>query len=120
MPTIKLPWPPSVNHYWCASGKRRYISEAGTIFRKRVQGECFLYNSKNNNALMFDNEARLSVLVEAYPPDRRKRDLDNILKAILDSLQHAQVFKDDNQIDKLSVWRCNSTQGCIVVTIDLC
>ena len=34
-----------------------------------------------------------------------KRDLDNILKSLLDSLDHAGVFDDDEQIDELHVLR---------------
>jgi crossover junction endodeoxyribonuclease RusA len=39
--------------------------------------------------------------MDAFPPDRRRRDLDNIQKALLDSLEHAGVYADDNQIDLL-------------------
>ena len=53
-------------------------------------------------------------------PDRRKRDLDNILKALQDSLQAAGVYKDDCQIDLLTVKRCEvdeEKRGFVVVTI---
>lgn len=96
---VWLPWPPSVNHYWGTRGKARFIGVKGKAFRAsallawnalRVQG--------------FGN-ARLSVAVVAYPPDRRSRDLDNILKAALDGLQHARAYEDDSQIDRLIVDR---------------
>ena len=48
---------------------------------------------------------RLKVEVAAFPPDRRARDLDNLLKSILDSLQHSGVFESDSQIDDLRIWR---------------
>ena len=38
-------------------------------------------------------------------PDKRRRDLDNLLKATLDSLTHAGVWSDDSQIDALSIRR---------------
>ena len=40
--------------------------------------------------------------IDAFPPDNRKRDLDNINKALLDALEEAGVFKDDSQIVKLT------------------
>lgn len=55
--------------------------------------------------------ARLTVALVAYPPDRRARDLDNILKAALDALQHAQAFDDDSQIDRLIVDRGEVRKG---------
>lgn len=48
---------------------------------------------------------RLAVRLDAYPPDRRKRDLDNIGKAFLDALIHGGVYRDDSQIDRLEIIR---------------
>jgi hypothetical protein len=33
---LTLPYPPSVNHYWGQSGKRRFIGKKGKEFRARV------------------------------------------------------------------------------------
>lgn len=46
------------------------------------------------------------------PPDRRKRDLDNLLKSLLDGLEGAGVFKDDAQIDDLQIVRRPSDKDC--------
>lgn len=53
----------------------------------------------------------VDVRVVAYPPDRRRRDLDNILKATLDALQYAGVFEDDSQVDALAILRGERTEG---------
>jgi len=39
--------------------------------------------------------------MDAFPPDRRRRDLDNLLKSVLDALEHAGLYADDSQIDLL-------------------
>lgn len=82
-------WPPSVNHYWLARGRARYLSPAAREWqaafvvewvragRPRIQGPCH-------------------ITVEATPPDRRRRDLDNVLKAILDGLVQAGAIPDDS------------------------
>ena len=56
-------------------------------------------------------QGRLMVKISAYPPDRRRRDLDNILKATLDSLTHAAVIEDDSLIDDLRIVRKSLVQG---------
>ena len=40
-----------------------------------------------------------------FPPDRRRRDIDNLPKAVLDSLEFAGVFENDSQVDRLLVLR---------------
>jgi crossover junction endodeoxyribonuclease RusA len=50
-------------------------------------------------------ESSLSVEIEACPPDRRRRDLDNLLKACLDALQHGGLYEDDFQICQLTIRR---------------
>ena len=47
----------------------------------------------------------LRVSAEFYPPDARRRDLDNVGgKALLDSLQAAGLFEDDSQIKEIHLW----------------
>ena len=55
--------------------------------------------------------ARLEVNVDAYPPDRRRRDIDNLLKPILDVLQDYGLFLDDEQVDVLRIRRMSVEKG---------
>lgn len=48
---------------------------------------------------------RISLSVFAYPPDKRVRDIDNLLKVAVDSLKEANLFLDDSQIDKIYIER---------------
>lgn len=111
---LDLPWPPSVNTYWRhpSSGPlagRHLISGKGRLYRALVQGICHL---KPNVA------GALSVEIKAYPPDRRTRDLDNILKSLLDSLVHANIIADDGNIDRLLIERQHVIAGGkVIVTI---
>ena len=54
---------------------------------------------------------------EQQVPDRRRRDIDNVGKALLDALQHAGCFDDDEQIDVLHIERRTVIKGgaCRVV-----
>ncbi len=49
--------------------------------------------------------------MDAFPPDRRRRDLDNIQKPVLDAMQHAGVYLDDSQVDLLVTRRCDVLPG---------
>ncbi len=93
---IELPWPPSVNHYYRRVGHRTLISREGRKYRKEI---CAILRNLHVRPLSKD----LSMTVDAYPPDKRRRDADNILKSLLDALQHAGAYQDDSQIKKLSV-----------------
>lgn len=110
---IELPWPPSINHYWRHTKNGHYISNEGKAYRQLVQYSCLKYKNQ------FTKKNRLSIYVEAYPPDRRKRDIDNILKSLLDALQHAGIYEDDGQIDKLSINRNLLLKGIVSITIEV-
>jgi len=75
----------------------------------------FYQSSKHRGT--FKKEDRLSVFIEAFPPDKRKRDLDNVLKSLLDALQHAGVYADDCQIDRLSIIRKSPLNGIVKIEI---
>lgn len=109
---LTLPWPPSSNTYWRRNGHRYFISTKGQNYRKQVIAECSEYKR------YFDCTARIILSIEAYPPDKRKRDLDNIFKSLLDSLQHAEVFPDDSQIDSIYIKRMPDLLGQVVVKIE--
>ncbi|MDD5598718.1 MAG: RusA family crossover junction endodeoxyribonuclease [Victivallaceae bacterium] len=92
---FELPYPPSVNHYYRHVGPRVLISRAGRKYRETVITR---FRSCGIEALNGDIELWL----EAYPPDRRRRDLDNLMKCVLDSLQHAGAYHDDSQIVRIT------------------
>lgn len=61
-----------------------------------------------------------SVWVEAYVPDLRKRDMDNIQKALLDAISHSRrVWDDDSQIRDLRTRHAGLQRrnGCVRVHI---
>jgi len=108
--SLTLPFPPSVNTYWRhpTTGKlagRHLISEKGRAYRTAVLAA--VLGQRRNRKL----DGRLSVQITAHVPDRRQRDLDNMLKALLDALTHAGVWADDSAIDRLEIKRGSQIDG---------
>lgn len=96
MTTITLPWPPSVNHYWRMWRGRMLVSREGRAYREDV---CALL--AGGGFRKPPPGARIALCMDAFPPDRRRRDLDNLLKSVVDALEHAGLYADDSQIDLL-------------------
>ncbi len=95
-----LPFPPTVNSYYSAGhGKVRYVSRAGKLFREDV------IEAVNEQCSGIQLDGRLNVEVVLHAPDRRTRDLDNDMTALLDAITHSGLWHDDEQIDQLSIMR---------------
>lgn len=97
-----LAYPPSVNNYWVSRvitrvGRKPYVHTAiakhGVAFRAEVA---------DTVGTITPILGPLCVDVAIYPPDRRERDIDNVFKALLDALQHADVYRKDSQIKHLT------------------
>lgn len=118
MITLRLPWPPTVNHYWRHPNKgplagRHLISEDGRSYRAAVHGDVLQQLRREPKI-----EGRIAVAISANPPDRRQRDLDNLLKGVLDAMTHAHVWIDDSQIDDLRIVRDEVMPGGrLIVTV---
>lgn len=95
---LELPFPPSVNHLWRRVGHRTLLSRGGRTFRRAVHAALAERGVR-------PIAGRLAVTIDVHPPDRRRRDLDNALKALLDALQHGGAYHDDAQIDDLHIRR---------------
>ena len=108
---LTLPYPPSVNTYWRANVKRRFLSKAGVQFKVDVSEYVI------NSSIPKLGSARLRMDIVIRPRSRRVFDIDNLLKAILDSLMDAGVYDDDSQVDDLRITRGDPCKdgACIVV-----
>lgn len=109
---LELPYPPSVNHTHRKVRGRVILSTGARDYRKAV---CEALAAAGSPKLA----GALAVQIEAFPPDDGNRhDMDNIQKALLDSLQYAGLYADDHQIDEISVTRRKQFgDGAVIVRV---
>lgn len=91
---FSIPYPPSVNTYYRHVGPRVLISRDGRKYRMMVVSRL---------GGIEPLEGDLALTVHLYPPDRRRRDVDNTLKSFMDALVHAGAMRDDSQVKILHV-----------------
>lgn len=107
--SLTLPFPPSINHYWKHRGRTAgvYLSKEALAYREAV---------KHSIVATKPLETRLSVSVKLHAPNRRKYDIDNRVKSLLDALTHSGAWLDDELIDHIQITRGNIIKGgaCIV------
>ena len=99
---FSLDYQPSVNSYWKRNingGVR--VSAKGVKYKHTVK---MLLHGRDKLT------GRLKGVFVVNVPDRRRRDLDNVLKALLDSMQ-GHVFLDDEQFDEITVKRGEVIKG---------
>ncbi|WP_063657389.1 RusA family crossover junction endodeoxyribonuclease [Candidatus Arsenophonus triatominarum] len=109
---ITVPFPPSVNHYWYHAKHKHFITAKGRLYRQSVVAEIM------RQKLCKRLSQRLGIEIGVHPADRRKRDLDNLMKAPIDALCHGGLIIDDSQIDVLHVERKEIIKGGkLVITI---
>ena len=94
--TLTLPWPPTVNHYYGRTRNGRvYLKPAG----KRYRFEAAVALARMGHPRL---AGRVRVHLTLSPPDKRRRDIDNIRKAIYDAISdrpgHRGIIQDDAQI----------------------
>ena len=102
MTILELGWPPSVNHYWRLGNGHFHISSEGRAYKLRVAGVIA-------QAGLRPLEGDVKITIDAFPPDRRKRDLENIQKCLLDSCAVRKGFATGLYLDDCQIKRIEAT-----------
>ena len=102
---LNLPFPPSVNSYRTVYRGMMRLSKEGRQFKAAVADYVVEYKVPK----LGDSKLRISMVL--FPRDKRKIDIDNRIKSVLDALQDAGVFDDDFQVDELSIVRGKPIKG---------
>jgi crossover junction endodeoxyribonuclease RusA len=91
---------------------RIVIGTEGRKYRKAVADQILIQRGAKHLT------GTMKVVIEAWRPDKRKRDLDNLLKAVLDALKHAGVYEDDSLIVDLRIYWAPEIAGMLKIKIE--
>lgn len=114
-----LPFPPSVNTYWRAPNSgplkgRHLISAKGRAFQSAACAAII----EQLRRLPKPSSEPAAVDIVLFPPDKRRRDIDNYNKALFDALTHAGVWEDDSQVKRMMIeWGPVTPGGKVDITI---
>ena len=93
--------PPTVNHYWGKRGKAWYTLKKVQMFKERL---AWIVLSKKENRKIISTiwNRDIEMDIEVYIHDRRRRDIDNMLKGIMDALKGV-VYSDDSLVSSVRI-----------------
>lgn len=96
-----LPWPASVNALYRSVGGKVRVSAEARAWKAQAAA---LLSCLRCVGVSWPLAGRLGIMIEAWPPNKRARDLDNLIKAILDA-GNGLLWHDDAQIDDIRIVR---------------
>ncbi len=98
--SLTLPFPPSVNRYWGVSmyGKR-YLLPSGKEYKEKTSLLLTMHGYVSGGIL---EKIKLDII--CHEKNAIRRDIDNLLKALLDCMK-GYVYNDDWQIDDIRIRR---------------
>ena len=113
--TLRLPFPISVNSMFqnrsAADMRGRMVTERYMTWRRAADNEVLLQN--RNPRRSFNGPVHIHVLLGA--PDGRRRDGDNLLKAVFDCLKRNGIIEDDcNKIIRRAGFEWAPVTGAVV------
>lgn len=101
---LTVEFPPSVNRLWRAVPGRGVIKSK--IYREYMEKNLWIIKQQSTGKIT----GKYIIAFEASRPDKRKRDLDNLIKPLSDLLVQAGVTEDDSLCEELSAkWVNNGT-----------
>ena len=123
MLTIELPFPVTANAYWMIAGRRLIKSKRARAYIAEVV--LMWLDAKSKGAKSFGEDETLALAIAIhYPVDKRKHiDTDNALKVLIDAMETAGIYQNDNQIRFIQISREEAkdrTIGGVRVNIKSC
>jgi crossover junction endodeoxyribonuclease RusA len=101
---LNLEYPPSVNQLWRAVPGRGVIKSK--VYRIWLEKNLWIIRGQTSNKIL----GKFTIEFEATRPDKRRRDIDNLIKPLMDVIVQAGLVEDDSLCEMLSIkWTENGT-----------
>lgn len=105
---ITIPFPPSTNSLWRAVKGRNIKSKAYREW-EREAGYEILVQTRGLDARIF---GPVNVTIKLRKPDKRRRDVDNHIKAPLDLIVAHGLIDDDRNVQSVLAYWHSEAEGC--------
>jgi crossover junction endodeoxyribonuclease RusA len=102
-----LPYPPSANRLWVRAKRGMRRSDQ---YLKWLRDAGFVALAARPPSII----GKYKLSVNATRPDKRKRDIDNLIKPINDLLEHIGVVADDSDCDVVTARWVTAGEGVTV------
>ena len=118
---IILPFPPSLNRLWRSTHKggktRVYRSRQYKLWVRQSDSWWMAQKLPGRPKIISES---FKAKITLHPPDRRRRDSDNFMKAIMDFLQRIEVIRDDSDCREHTIaWgETGKATACCVVEVE--
>lgn len=99
---LSLPWPPTTNHAYATVNSRRVKTKDARMYAALAAS---LAKAAYPSA-PFSTKDRLDVCLILHAPDKRRYDIMNREKILIDSIAPVLGF-DDQQIDRFTIFRAS-------------
>lgn len=94
---VTLPYPPSVNSIWRHAGNKSYLTAKAKDWKTNAAWTVKAAVLGGSKPIM----GPFNVHLEVGRPDKRKRDLDNLIKVVLDSVKDGGAIRDDSDAQSI-------------------
>lgn len=97
---LTVPFPPTLNHNVARNGKRYFRDKNYETFIELVG-----YEWRRVRPRIWNPQRRYAVDIRLFYDTKRRYDVDNRVKPLLDAFTKAGVWQDDSQVDEIRVVR---------------
>lgn len=112
---FSLPWAPSMNRIWRAGRGRVYRSAEYIAWLNEAQIQWLLQRPKLMHRKI---TGEYKILIDFFPPDKRRRDMGNLEKVVSDFCQAAGIIEDDSLCRDIHlVWKEQRSSGSVDVKL---